>query len=150
MVSCCNWHESCRASSSPYGRDVTGRINWGERAGDVTPNFYLLTRVEQIMAYFLEKDIESGPYTRARVNRERDGLIYEEVFEVGEPVHLQSVYTNADDCEQIWWIRRFSHEQGVAQVFITRKQYGPIPDYSAPVPALVKLPAMLRLALESR
>jgi hypothetical protein len=108
-------------------------------------------RVEQVMAYFLERDTEDGPFLRARLDVGRDGLLREEIFEVGEPVHLKPVYANTGSPEdQVWWIRRFSEGQGVSQVFITRGPHDVLSDYAAPVPALEKLPAMLRLALEAQ
>ena len=70
----------------------------------------------------------------------------DEAFEIGEPIHLRTVETMFDT--QIWWIRGFSHEQGVAGVYVSTKRHGELGDYTIPVGELVKLPAMVRIAVE--
>ncbi len=100
------------------------------------------------MAYFLERDTVDGPYMRASVRHERDGLIYEEVFEIGEPVHLDSLFGSGDT--QILWIRQILDYRGQAKVMVTTEPTDHVGEFPVPVQQLVKVPAMLRLALESQ
>ncbi len=110
--------------------------------------------VEQVMAYYLERVVEDGPLVRARVIRERDGLSYAEIFEIGEPVHLRTIrlcpkvdeWPKAQE-DKIWWIQGFSHAQGVASVYVATKRGAELGDYTIPINELVKVPAMLRIAL---
>jgi len=107
--------------------------------------------------HYLERDTEDGPYIRARLDVERNGLTYTEIFEIEEPVHLRTIRLcpKVDECknapkvqeDEIWWIKGFSHAQGVASVYVATKRGGELGDYTIPVNELVKVPAMLRIAL---
>lgn len=106
------------------------------------------------MAYFLERDTEDGPYTRARVTRnEPNGLILEDdLFEVGEPVHLTFFGIDIGNYEenQVFWITGFREHRGESRAFLATKRCGTPGELGVPVRELEKTPAMLRLALEAQ
>lgn len=108
--------------------------------------------VEHVMAYYLERDTTDGPYVRARCHPERDGQIYTELFEIGEPVHLETIPLNSSSYEenQIFWIKAFIEHNSEARCYVALIKGACHGEHGVPLRELVKVPAMLRLALESR
>lgn len=105
--------------------------------------------------HYLERIVEDGPYIRARVIVERDGLSYAEIFEIKEPVYLKTTLRNHVDLgdpnieeNEIWWIQGFGEAWGESRVFVSMDRHGSPAEYGIPVKELVKVPAMLRIALE--
>ena len=78
----------------------------------------------------------------------RDDATEFEVFELGEPIHLSGVVVG-DNPDRVWWITRFAEQNGRAEIIVNFTRYGGHGDSRVRVSQIQKLPAMLRLAVES-
>jgi hypothetical protein len=106
--------------------------------------------VELVMAYFLERDTEDGPFLRARLMHERFGQSWPEIFEIGEPIHLHTFRVSGHEKDKVWWIKGFIESNGGAKALVTGVRGGCPGELGIPIRELEKVPAMLRLALESQ
>ena len=129
------WHGSCRASNGCVVQVMSAACVQAVVVG-----------VEEVMSvHYLERIEEGGQFVRARVMVERNGLSYAEIFEIGEPVHLNSIGIKVADesyLERVYWIQGFSEAWGRAKVMVTRGRGGGPGEHAIPIRELVKVPAI--------
>jgi hypothetical protein len=105
--------------------------------------------------YQMETDVEGAAWTRVRVwpdSTSFDHFENCEVFEVGEPVYVDREVKDAPP--EVWWIEQFREEcieslNKVVRLRSTRTVRWMTGYLDARPDQLVRLPAMLRIAVEA-
>jgi len=114
---------------------------------------------EHYKVYQLEKPLGSGPWDSVRMWASKCLSEPNDVFRVGEPVHLRNIMLVDMNQEEprtnrntVWWIQAFVRDEDryyeEAEVVVTLDRAGEQSTTKVPVLELEKLNDMLRLAVE--
>jgi hypothetical protein len=108
--------------------------------------------VANVVHYQLIRSVDSGPWTGLRrlvLRGKRHDVVDEETFEIGEPIQLANGPSIRHDQphDAIWWIEGFEEWRGIALVVVNTRR--PERRGNFPASEIQRLPALLRLAIES-